>query len=269
MRLSGGQGFEPGRTPDFSAPSAARMYDYFLGGKNHFRVDRESADKVINAYPETVRLARANRHFLTRAVWYLAEHGVRQFIDLGAGPPTSPNVHEVACQLRPDARVVYVDSDPVVASHGQAMCDTDIGVAFIEHDMRRPADILADPHFTELIDLTEPVAILAVSVIHFLPDSDAPEGIIEAFRLQAAPGSYLVLSHATTDDADHHVLSEIASVYESSAMPVVPRTGARIRELFAGFQLIEPGLVDVSQWRADMQVRPTRIRFLAGVGRKP
>lgn len=258
----------PGRVPDFEVPSAARMYDYFLGGKDNYRTDREAADKVIVAYPETRRLALANRRFLTRAVWYLAEHGVRQFIDLGSGLPTSPNVHEVARQARPDARVVYVDSDPVVASHGRAMCDTASGIAFAEHDIRHPMDILGDSELTRLLDLSLPVAVLVVSVLHFMPDTDRPEEILAAFRSAMAPGSYLALSHATSDGADQHVLSEIANVYKASSVQAVPRTSADIHKYFTGFDLIEPGLVDVSQWRPDTSFRPTKIRFLAGVGRK-
>jgi S-adenosyl methyltransferase len=258
----------PRRSPDFSVPSTARMYDYFLGGKDNYRADREAADRVIEAYPETRRLALANRRFLTRAVWYLAEHGIRQFIDLGSGLPTSPNVHEVARQLRPDARVVYVDNDPVVASHGRAMCDTASGITFAEHDIRQPQDILSDSELTGLLDLSVPVALLAVSILHFMPDADKPGEILAAFRSAMAPGSYLALSHATTDGADDRVLSEIASVYKTSTAPAVPRASADIQEFFTGFDLVEPGLADVSQWRSDMSARPTKIRFLAGVGRK-
>lgn len=261
--------FEPGRIPDFTVPSVARMYDYFLGGKNNFRADREAADKVIAAYPETRRLALANRRFLTRAVWYLADHGVRQFIDLGSGLPTSPNVHEVARQVRPDARVVYVDSDPVVASHGRVLCDSDPGVAFAELDIRHPQAILGDARLMGLIDFSAPVAVLAVSVLHFMQDEDNPGEIVAAFRSRMAAGSYLVLSHATSDGADDRVLCEIASVFKESTVRAVPRTAAHIKGFFAGLDLVEPGPVDVSQWRGEMPAKPTKIRFLAGVGRKP
>jgi hypothetical protein len=269
MTLHGGAGFEPGRFPDFTVPSAARMYDYFLGGKNNFRADREVADKVIAAFPEARRLALANRRFLTRAVWYLAEHGVRQFIDLGSGLPTSPNVHEVARQVRPDARVAYVDSDPVVASHCRVLCDTDSSVGFVEQDIRNPHDILDDGLLTRLIDFSAPVAVLGVAVLHFVPDADDPGEILAAFRCRMAPGSYLVLSHATSDGADDRVLSETVSVYKASTVPAVPRTAADITGFFTGLDLIEPGLVDVSQWRTDMPEKPTKIRFLSGAGRKP
>jgi hypothetical protein len=268
MTLHGRPSFELGRTPDFTVPSAARMYDYFLGGKNNFRADREAADKVIEAFPETRRLALANRRFLTRAVWYLADHGVRQFIDLGSGMPTSPNVHEVARQVRPDARVVYVDSDPVVASHGRVLCDSDHGVAFAEQDIRHPQAILHDARLTSLIDFSAPVAVLTVSVLHFIQDEDNPGEILAAFRSRMTSGSYLVLSHATSDGADERVLSEIASVYKESTVRAVPRTTANIKEFLTGLDLVEPGLVDVSQWRGDTPAKPTKIRFLAGVGRK-
>jgi hypothetical protein len=269
MSIDGRAGFEPGRVPDFTVPSAARMYDYFLSGKDNFAADREAAERVIAAYPETRRLALANRRFVTRAVWYLAEHGVRQFIDLGSGLPTSPNVHEVARQVRADARVVYVDSDPVVASHGRVLCDIDSGVGFVEQDIRYPRDILGDDRLRRLIDFSAPVAVLAVAIVHFMPDADDPGEIVAAFRSPMAPGSYLVLSHATSDGADDRVLSEIASVYETSTASAVPRTAASIMDFFTGFDLIEPGLVDVSQWRSEMPEKPTKIRFLAGVGRKP
>jgi hypothetical protein len=269
MTMCGYSGFEPGHIPDISIPSAARMYDYWLGGKNNFKADREAADKVIAAYPETRRLALANRRFLTRAVWYLAEHGVRQFIDLGSGLPTSPNVHEVARQVRSDARVVYVDSDPVVASHGRFLCDAESGVGFVEQDIRNPRGILGDVRLERLIDFSAPVAVLAVAVLHFMPDEDEPGEILAAFRSPMAPGSYLVLSHATSDGADERVLSEIASAYKKSTVRAVPRTAADIKGFFDGLDLIEPGLVDVSQWRGDMPAKPTKIRFLAGVGRKP
>jgi hypothetical protein len=261
------QDFQPGRTPDFTVPAAARMYDYYLGGKDNYQADREAAERVIAAYPETRRLAMANRRFLTRAVWYLADHGVRQFIDLGSGLPTSPNIHEIARQAQPDARVAYVDNDSLVAVHGRAMCDTAPGVAFVEHDIRNPQSILSDGRLASLIDISAPVAVLAVSVLHFLPDTDQPGEILAAFRASMVPGSYLVLSHATSDGADERVLSEIASVYQASTVPAIPRTATEIKGFFGGLDLMDPGLVDVSQWRNDMKEKPTKIRFLAGVGR--
>jgi hypothetical protein len=255
--------------PDFSVPSPARMYDYWLGGKDNFPADREAAQQVIAACPEVRRLARANRRFLTRAVWFMAAHGIRQYIDLGTGMPTSPNVHEVARQAIPDARVVYVDNDPVVTVHSQALRVTNDGVIAIGGDIRCPQDILSHPELADLIDFAEPVGILFISVLHFIsPDQDLA-GIVAAFRWRMAAGSYLAISHAATDGADPGVLAEIAQVYQEATSPAVPRPACQIQELFTGLDLVEPGLVDVSQWRPDIRARATRLRVLGGVGRKP
>jgi hypothetical protein len=254
--------------PDLTVASAARIYDYLLDGKDHFAADREAARRVLAAFPEARALARANRRFLTRVVWYLAEHGIRQYIDLGSGLPTSPNVHEVARQVRPDARVVYVDSDPVVASHGRAICDAGSGLAFVEHDVRDPQGILDDHALGDVIDFSAPVAVLGVSLLHFIPDEGNPREIIAAFRWRMTPGSYLALSHAASDGSDEQALSQSASIYRGAALPAIPRTTDEITSYFSGLDLIEPGLVDVTQWRTDMREKPTKIRFLAGVGRK-
>lgn len=254
--------------PDFSVPSAARMYCYYLGGKDHLPADREAAEKVMAAYPETRKLARANRRFLTRAVWFAAEHGVRQFIELGAGMPVEPNVHEVARQVRPDARVVYVDNDPVVTTHHRAMWDTCDGVAVVDADIRHPEHLLTDPRLTGLIDFTEPVAVLCVAVLHFIPDDQRPHDVIAMLRRQMAPGSYLVLSHTASDNADEHVLADIRHTYADSTVPAVPRREVEILRFFGSLELVEPGLVDVSQWRPDIRARSTKIRILGGVGRK-
>jgi S-adenosyl methyltransferase len=258
-----------GAAPDSSVPNPARMYDYFLGGKDNFRADREAANKVIAAYPEARTLARANRRFLTRAVWFLAEHGISQYLDLGAGMPTAPNVHQVARQVRPGARVVYVDNDPVVTCHGRALCATNDGVAVIDGDIRDPGSILADPELTAVIDFAEPVAILCVAALHLIRDEENPSEIVAALRGQMTAGSYLVISHATTDGADKRVLAEIGEAYQDATAPAVPRTAAQIRGLFTGLELAEPGLVDVSQWRPPVRGRATKIRILAGIGRKP
>lgn len=257
------------RMPDWRVPSPARMYDYYLGGKDSLAPDREAAEKVIAAYPETRTLARANRRFVTRAVWYLAEHGIDQYIDLGSGLPTSPTAHEIARQVRPDARVVYVDNDPVVASHVMGLHYHDDGVAMVERDIRSPQEILADEKLTDLIDFSAPVGILFVASLHFIRDEENPREIVASFRWRMAPGSFLVISHAAIDGADAGVLSEIADVYQNATAPAVPRTAADIGKFFTGLDLVEPGLVNVSEWRPDIAEKPTRIRFLAAVGRKP
>jgi len=254
---------------DLPVPNPARIYDYLLGGNDYFPPDREAAEKLIAAYPEARTLARANRRFLTRAVWYLAEHGIGQYIDLGTGLPTSPNVHKVARQVRPGARVVYVDNDPVVTLHSRVLCATSDGVAVVDGDIRDPRSILANPVLTAAIDFALPVAILCVSVFHFIREDKNPREIMAAFRWRMAPGSYLVLSHAATDDTERHVLADIEAVYDQATAPAVPRSAAGIRDFFAGLELVEPGLVDVSQWRPDTRARAAKIRILAGVGRKP
>jgi hypothetical protein len=245
------------------------MYDYFLGGKDHFPPDREAAERVIAAFPETVELARANRRFLTRAVWYLAEHGITQFVDLGSGMPTSPTVHEIARQVRSAARVVYVDIDPVVATHFREVCNGDDGLAFLEYDIRAPQDILTDWQLARTLNLSAPVAFLCAAVLHFVPDEDQPKGIIAALRWRMAPGSYLVISHAVADDKGKDVLAAIADVYQGAATSLVPRSAEDIGEFFTGLDLVEPGLVDVSTWRPDEPADTAAVRFLGGVGRKP
>jgi O-methyltransferase involved in polyketide biosynthesis len=245
------------------------MYDYYLGGKDHFPADREAAEKVITAYPRTRALALENRRFLERAVEFLASQGIRQFVDLGTGLPTWPNVHEVAQSIQPDARVAYVDNDPVVTVHGRVLCDGENRITMIDGDIRRPQAILANPELTDLIDLSEPVAILCVAVLHFLTEDENPREIVAALRSQMAPGSYLVISHATTDGADGRVLRQITDVYAGASAPAVPRTESAIRDLFTGLDLAEPGLTDIAQWRCALPSDTGNIRILGGAGRKP
>jgi O-methyltransferase involved in polyketide biosynthesis len=254
---------------DFGIPSPARMYDYFLGGKDNFPADREAAEKVIAAYPPTRALALENRRFLERVVEYLASQGIRQFVDLGAGLPTVPNVHEVAQGIQPDARVAYVDNDPVVVVHSRALCYAENGVAVINGDIRRPQAILADPELTDLIDLSEPVAFLCVAVLHFVAEDENPGEIVAALRAQMAPGSYLVISHVATDGVDRRVAGQVTDVYARSTAPAVPRAESAIRDLFTGLDLVEPGLTDVARWRRLVSGDTGNVRILGGAGRKP
>lgn len=255
--------------PDFEVPNPARMYDYYLGGKDNFAADREAAEKVIAAYPATRALAVENRRFLERAVEFLAVQGIRQFVDLGSGLPASPNVHEVARKVRPDARVVYVDNDPVVTVHFRAECDGYSELAVVDGDIRSPQEILTDRRLTSLVDLTEPVAFLCVAVLHFITEAENPREIVAALRWRMAPGSYLVMSHAAADGADHRVVGEITGVYQGATAPAVPRTEDAIRAFFTGLDLAEPGLTDVSRWRREPSGDTGDIRILGGVGRKP
>jgi O-methyltransferase involved in polyketide biosynthesis len=245
------------------------MYDYYLGGKDHFPADRKAAEKVIAAYPRTRALALENRRFLERAVEFLASQGIRQFVDLGTGLPTWPNVHEVARSIQPDARVAYVDNDPVVAVHGRVLCDGEDRITMIDGDIRRPQAILANPELTDLIDLSEPVAFLCVAVLHFITEEENPLEIVAALRSQMTPGSYLVISHATTDGADRRVVGQIMDVYAGATAPAVPRTEGAIRDLFTGLDLAEPGLTDVAQWRCALPSDTGNICILGGAGRKP
>ena len=254
---------------DFGIPSPARMYDYYLGGKDHFPADREAAEKVIEACPRARALALENRRFLERAVDFLAHQGIRQFVDLGTGLPTWPNVHEVAQCVQPQARVAYVDNDPMVAVHYRALCDGEDGVAVIDGDIRRPQAILADPELAHLIDLSEPVAFLCVAVLHFITEDENPHEIIAALRTRMAPGSYLVLSHVATDGADSRVVGRITDVYAKATAPAVPRPESAIRDFFTGLDLAEPGLTDVGRWRCAVPGETGNLRVLGGAARKP
>lgn len=258
---------------DTSRPSVARMYDYYLGGKDNFAVDREAAEQAIATFPETPVLARANRAFLGRAVTHLARDcGIRQFVDLGTGIPTVGNVHEVAHQIEPSARVVYVDNDPIVLAHARALME-DAGqgdtVAVLDGDMRDPASVLGHRRVGEMIDWTQPVGVLFISVLHFVTTD--PTKITDAYRDAVASGSYLVLSHLSYGTAGENEVDEAADrVYGSTASGLVPRTPDQIRELFAGFDLVAPGLVPVAEWRPapDERPEPTQLQILGGVGQR-
>ena len=261
------------RGVDTSRPSVARMYDYYLGGKDNFAVDREAAEQAIGAFPEVPALARGNRAFLGRVVRFLAgERGIRQFIDLGTGVPTVGNVHEVAHQAAPGARVVYVDNDAVVLTHARALLE-DSGhgdsVTVIDADMRDPTSVLDHPDLSRVIDLSQPVAVLFVSVLHFITSD--PAEITRAYRDVAVPGSSLALSHLSYGTVDHSEVDEAADrVYGSTASGLVSRSPEEITGLFSGFDLVPPGLVPVSEWRPDpgQKDEPTRLQILGGVGRK-
>jgi SAM-dependent methyltransferase len=237
----------PGLGIDVTKPSVARVYDYYLGGKDYYPVDRAAAEEMMKAAPESVRAVRANRAFLARAVDYLArEAGIRQFIDIGSGLPTQQNVHEVAQAAAPDARVVYVDHDPVVQVHGQALLATNGGTRFIRAGLQEPETILGHPETRALIDFDKPVAVLLVAVLHFFSDDDDPAGIIARLRDVMAPGSHLVISHID----DHPSTWAIRKAMdESGAQPWFPRTPAEITRFFDGFELVAPGLASVSTWQ--------------------
>ncbi|WP_101784566.1 SAM-dependent methyltransferase [Nonomuraea indica] len=235
----------PGVNP--TVPSSARVYDYLLGGKDNLAVDRAVADRLLAVAPDTRLVARANRLFLTRAVRHLARQGIRQFLDLGTGIPTSPSVHEVAREVSPACRVVYVDYDAVVTMHARVLLGDAPGVESIQADLRRPDLVLDNPHVTGLIDFDQPVAVLMVGCLHFVTDEEDPGGIVAAFRKWMAPGSHLALSHVMTGSSPEAIAQLTAATAGSPAQPTF-RTRERVLSLFDGFDLVGPGLVPVHEW---------------------
>jgi hypothetical protein len=252
-------------------PNVARIHNYLLGGKDNYEEDRRVADCLLVVVPDARAAAWANRHFLARAVRFLAaEAGIRQFIDIGAGLPAAGNVHEVAQELCPLSRVVYVDYDPVVVSHARALLCTGPGVGAIEGDLRDPAGILDHPEVRALVDLGGPVAVLLTAVPHFLPDEDSPHKLVEMLKAAMAPGSYLVLSHATGEDIGPEAAGQVRELYVRATAPAVLRSRAEIARFFEGLELVPPGIGDVAAWRPGASpAEPGRTIFLGGAGRKP
>jgi O-methyltransferase involved in polyketide biosynthesis len=254
--------YEP-RVPDgvdVTRPSIARIYDYLLYGKDNFAVDRAAADKLMESRLDPRRLSLATRAFLYRAVRFLAGQGIAQYLDLGSGLPTSPSVHEVARDVIPGARVVYVDHDPIVVRHNDALLATRDGVITIRGDIRDPDAILADEALAACIDFSQPVAVLLLSVLHFISlEEDAP-GIVARFRDRMAPGSYLAVSVGTSDGADPEMLAEATQTYAGARMPFTLRSRAQIMDLFAGFDLVEPGVVSLPEWRPEFNTDRTPLK---------
>lgn len=264
------------RAADFrpDIPSTARMYDYYLGGKDNYPADREAAEKVIARMPPGMirTAARQNRDFLGRAVRYLvAERGIRQFIDIGTGLPTMNSVHEVAQRADPRCRVVYVDHDPIVMVHARDLLHGVEGAAIVKHDLREPEEILADPELHGLLDLSQPVAILLIAILHFISDTEDPRGIIDRLMKQLPAGSHLVLSHATADSFAE--LDDAITVYKKATSSMYNRSHAEVEGLFSGLELVPPGVVWVPEWRpdpdGDQTEDPGRSLLWCGVARKP
>jgi hypothetical protein len=246
------------------------MYDYYLGGSHNFAADRELAREVLRVMPDGRALALTNRAFLQRTVRFAAASGVRQFLDLGSGIPTAGNVHEVAQAVASDARVVYVDIDPVAAAHSEAILSRNELTGVVLADLREPAAILASPVTQRLLDLSQPVALLMVAVLHFLADADDPAGVIAAFRAAMAPGSLVVIAHGTADSRPLDT-ARLVQLYRNSAAPMTLRTRDQIEALFAGCDLVDPGVVWVPQWHPDwpdeVGADPSWCGNLGGVGR--
>jgi O-methyltransferase involved in polyketide biosynthesis len=256
---------------DSRLANVARIYDVLLGGKDNYAADREAARRLVEAVPEAGRAARDNRAFLGRVVHFLAaEAGIGQFLDIGTGLPTRGNVHEVARLVNPDARVVYSDYDPIVMAHARALLADIPGVEAVEADVRYPGHLLTDPVVRNRIDFSQPVAVLLVAVLHFLPDSDGPWSAVKCITDYLAPGSYLVISHVTGDGIPDQAVSRAREIYAGALVQGAARSRGEIARFFDGTDLIEPGLTDVATWRSGRRRRgPGRpVLFYAGVGRK-
>jgi S-adenosyl methyltransferase len=260
---------------DSSRPHMARIYDYFLGGANHFAADRETAEKILQTNP-TIRIAaRENRAFLGRAVRYLAaEAGIRQFLDIGTGLPTTDNVHEVAQAVAPASRVVYVDNDPLILAQAQALLNSAPAgrTAYIHADLRAPRKILDHPALLEVLDLSQPTALVMLATLHLIQDDDKPAEIIAAL-LDALPGgSYFVASHITMEHAGDAIAAG-QSAMRGAGLSAQARTSSEFARLaFGGMELVPPGVVLVSEWRpAGDGPRPTpaEVNCYGGVARKP
>ncbi len=260
---------------DVTQPHSARMYDYFLGGKNHFAADRELADKVLEFMPSLRLAARENRAFLGRAVRFLAaEAGIRQFLDIGTGLPTAGNTHEVAQRVAPPARVVYADNDPLVLAHARALLTSspEGRTAYVHADLRNPESILGDPAVREVLDFSQPVALMLIAVLHFIPDEDKPGEIIATLLDALPPGSYLAATHLSEEHSRGSVASITSSTSASSVPGQLRDSDVFARLAFTGLELVPPGVVLVSEWRPDKpgpRPTPAEVDIYGGVGRKP
>jgi hypothetical protein len=268
MAASGGA-FRP------EEPNVARMYDYMLGGKDNFPADREAAQRTFDVLGEDVvrGTVQQNRRFLGRAVRYLArEAGIRQFLDIGTGMPTMGSVHEVAREVAPDSRIVYVDNDPVVISHAGYTLHGVEGTAIVGHDLRDPDGIIADARVRSVLGFDEPVAVLLVAILHFLADDDDPAQIAAALMTSVPPGSFLVISHLS---ADHYAAADkAAEVYRDASSGLYLRNRPAVRSLFGGLPLVDPGdVVWTSQWHPDADTPPVDspggASLWCGIARKP
>jgi hypothetical protein len=259
-----------GLNPD--VPSAARVYDYFLGGYHNLAVDREFAHRAEQALPDLPLILRTSRRFLRRAVHFLLEAGVTQFLDLGSGIPTAGNVHEIAQAVNPQARVVYVDRDAVAIAHSSLMLENNDHAAALRADLRRPWDVLHSDVVTGMLDLSKPVAVLMSAVLHFVESDIEAQAIIAGYRNAVAPGSYLVISQGTKEPAGQRG-DDVIKLYDQTDSPFTARDRAQFTQLFKGFELVEPGVVYVPQWRPespdDIDEHPERSCAFGAIGRKP
>jgi len=263
--------------PDIDTGSAhsARIYDYIIGGEDHYPADREAGDAMVREWPALPVHMRANRDFMNRAVRHLAEEeGIRQFLDIGTGIPTSPNIHEIVQSVSPDARVVYVDNDPLVLRLSQGLLNStpEGRTSYIEADLREPASILEAPELRATLDPGEPVALLVIAIVHFMMDEDDAVGIVRRLLDPLPSGSFLAMSIGTAEFAPDEV-GRVAREYAARGMPMRLRTLAEAEEFFTGLELVEPGIVQVHKWHPDGTgtevIRDEDIAMYGVVGRKP
>jgi S-adenosyl methyltransferase len=256
---------------DTGIPHSARMYDYWLGGKDNFAVDRQMAELFLQQIPSLREMAKENRNFVTRATHFLASEGIRQFLDIGTGIPTSPNLHETAQEIDPSARVVYVDNDPVVLAHARAMMvSADEGaVAYVNADLCEPQKILTVPQLTRVIDLNRPVALMLIAVLMLIGDDSDPYGTVAELRDALPSGSYLALTHPT-QDFDPEAMATVTAAATQGGMTFAPRRRAEVEGFFGDWELVSPGLVPVLSWRPQHETgNPEAAYYWAGVARKP
>ncbi|MFH9434417.1 SAM-dependent methyltransferase [Streptomyces rochei] len=260
------------RSIDISVPSVSRMYDFYLGGSHNFEVDREAARRAMEFMPGLPKIMQANRAFMRRAVRFAAAEGVDQFLDIGSGIPTFGNVHEVAARSRPGSRVVYVDHDPVAVAHSEAVLAGRDDAGVVAADLLKPHDILASPQVERLIDLNRPVALLLVAILHFVEDADDPYGAVAELSGALAPGSMLVLTHASYEGVPLPAerASGAVDVYKDIRNPLIMRSREEIARFFEGYDMVEPGLVPMPRWRPEGEPEdedPYAFSGFAGVGR--
>ena len=256
---------------DTSVAHIARVYDYWLGGKNHFAADREAGDEAVRAYPDMYMSVRQNRAFLQRAVRYLAGVGVRQFLDIGTGLPSSNNTHEVAQSIAPESRVVYVDNDPIVLAHARALLTSrpEGATGFLDSDARDTGTILAEAG--KLLDFGKPVAVMLIAVLHLISEEDDPYQLVSDLMAAVPSGSYLVVSHVASDLQQYSPGANEAATALSQLMfqRVTARSQAQVLKLFSGLEILEPGIVPVQDWRPDDNPEAVRSAMRGGIGRKP
>ncbi|EHN78415.1 hypothetical protein ADL35_23990 [Streptomyces sp. NRRL WC-3753] len=260
------------RSIDISVPSVSRIYDFYLGGSHNFEVDREAARRAMEFMPGLPKIMQANRAFMRRAVRFAADEGIDQFLDIGSGIPTFGNIHEVAARSRPGAHVVYVDHDPVAVAHSEAVLAGNDDADVVAGDLLKPAEILASAQVQRLIDLNRPVALLLVAILHFVEDEDDPYAAVAELSDALAPGSLLVLTHASYENIPLPAerAGGAVDVYKDIRNPLIMRSREHIARFFEGYDMVEPGLVPMPRWRPEGEPEeedPYAFSGFAGVGR--